>query len=358
MSNLGNISISNEANSAEIRIEGVIGVPEWWQFDHEEERVSTYDKFLKTVNEIKALGASKITVHIASMGGSVNDALLIFDTLKGLKGAEITTVCHAYTASAATIIAQAGNTRKISANALYLIHQASSYTEGNKNDLDAARQLLDATDERIANIYATASGRPAEEFVALMAENNGNGKWLSPSEAKEYGLVDEIVGADGTITNIANMAQFGLPSVPQNLIEQMNKSEKTISEKFLGWLGISNTAQAVDFEKVANEKIAELENITKARDEAKARIAELETENAALKEAQTKHENDVEGNAKTIADLQAQVENLTAELDKAKAMAVTKTDPTQQVQDPEPSTQGVQKDANAMAYAEDAKKFK
>lgn len=353
MNALGNINIANKTTRAEIRIEGVIGIPEGWQFDNQEDRVATYDRFLAKVNEIKGINATHVTVHIASLGGSVNDALLIFDALKGLKNAQITTVCHGYTASAATIIAQAGNVRHISANALYLIHQASSCAMGNKQDLDEARQLLDATDERIANIYATASGCPVEEFVALMAENNGNGKWLSPAEAKAHGLVDGIVEADGTITNIANTAQFGLPSVPQNLINQMNKNEKTLGEKFREWLGIKDTAQVVDFEAVANEKIAELENITKERDEANARIADLQAENDALKEAQAQHA----GDAQTIADLQAQVANLSAELDKAKAMNVTKTEPTEDKQDPDPSTTEPKMTANQLAYAEDAKKF-
>ena len=354
MNNLGTIKIANKSTHAEIRIEGIIGIPENWQFDNPNERVSTYDKFLAQIETIKGIGANRITVHIASLGGNVNDALLIFDALKGLKNADITTVCHAYTASAATIIAQAGNTRQISENALYLIHQASSYAEGNKQDLDEARQLLDATDDRIANIYATASGRPKDDFVALMGENNGNGKWLSPSEAKEYGLVDEIVKADGNITNIVDTAQFGLPSVPQNIIEQMEKNTKTLGEKFREWLGLNDTAQEVDFEKVANDKIAELENVTKERNEAQARIADLEAENTTLKEEQAQHASD----AQTIADLQAQVANLSAELDTAKAMNVTKTEPTEEKQDDDPANIKPKMSANEQAYIKDVEQFK
>ena len=68
-------------------------------------------------------------VDIRSTGGDVNDALLIHDALCSLD-AHITTRCYGYTASAATIIAQAASPgcREISANALYLIHTCLLYT--------------------------------------------------------------------------------------------------------------------------------------------------------------------------------------------------------------------------------------
>ena len=97
--------------------------------------------------------------------------------------------------SAATIIAQAASEgcREISANALYLIHTSVCATEGNAAELAGKTELLRQTDARIATIYAARSGRPAEEFEALMNENNGNGRWLSPREAIAAGLADRIV---------------------------------------------------------------------------------------------------------------------------------------------------------------------
>ena len=108
MPSLGEIKITNKAAEVIIDIEGIIGIPEWWQFDNPDERVATYDKFKKSVGELKDIKSPAITVNIRSLGGSVNDALLIHDTLSGLK-ATVTTNCYGYVASAATIIAQAAS---------------------------------------------------------------------------------------------------------------------------------------------------------------------------------------------------------------------------------------------------------
>ncbi|MUU03052.1 Clp protease ClpP [Alistipes sp.] len=187
------IQIKNSAGVCRIEIEGTIGVPEEWQFDQPEARVATYEKFRDTVRRIAGIDAPQIVVDIRSTGGDVNDALLIHDALCSLD-AHITTRCYGYTASAATIIAQAASPgcREISANALYLIHTAICTAEGNAAEIAGKLDLLRQTDTRIAAVYAARSGRPTGEFEALMAENNGNGRWLSPEEAVAAGLADTV----------------------------------------------------------------------------------------------------------------------------------------------------------------------
>ncbi len=178
-----NIRIENNAGACHIDIEGTIGVPEAWQFDEPEQRIATYDRFREAVARIGEIEAPEVVVNIRSTGGDVNDALLIHDALRRIDG-RITTRCYGYTASAATIIAQAASEgcREISANALYLIHQSNCSTEGNAAELSGKLELLQQTDRRLAELYATRAGRETAEFEALMNENNGNGRWLSPEE--------------------------------------------------------------------------------------------------------------------------------------------------------------------------------
>ena len=192
------IQINNSAEVCRIDIEGTIGIPEEWQFEEPDARVATYERFRDTLRRIAEIEAPEVVVNIRSTGGDVNDALLIHDALRQLP-ARITTRCYGYTASAATIIAQAASEgcREISANALYLIHTAVCATEGNAAEIAGKLDLLHQTDARIAAVYAARSGRPAEEFEALMAENNGNGRWLSPEEAVAAGLADVVTDAAG-----------------------------------------------------------------------------------------------------------------------------------------------------------------
>jgi ATP-dependent protease ClpP protease subunit len=191
---LAEIKITNATGGVTvIDIEGVIGVPEEWQFEEPAGRVATYRTFRDSLAAISKIRSSEVIVNIRSTGGDVGDALLIYDALTALD-ARITTRCYGYVASAATIIAQAAGPgcREISANSLYLVHNAVSACEGNVGDFRQRQELLAKTDERIASIYAARSGRDVGEFTTLMAENNGNGRWMSPAETLEMGLVDRI----------------------------------------------------------------------------------------------------------------------------------------------------------------------
>ena len=126
------ITIRNEAHTCYIDIEGTIGVPEQHQFENAASRIATFETFRREVARIAEVAASSVVVNIRSTGGDVNDALLIYEALQGLD-ARITTRCYGYTASAATIIAQAADEgcREISSNALYLIHNSTCAIEGN-----------------------------------------------------------------------------------------------------------------------------------------------------------------------------------------------------------------------------------
>ncbi|MFR9650745.1 MAG: Clp protease ClpP [Rikenellaceae bacterium] len=188
------IKIVNNLDSVVIDIEGTIGVAEEAQFDNPQQRVATYERFRQKLSEIEQIEAKSVVVNIRSTGGDVNDAMLIYDALAALD-AVITTRCWGYVASAATIIAQAASSglREISPNALYLIHNSTSYVEGNAEQLERRVELLHKSDERIANLYAQRSGREVEYFTQLMAESNGEGRWLTAEQTVEAALADVII---------------------------------------------------------------------------------------------------------------------------------------------------------------------
>lgn len=344
MSKLGEIRVKNNATGIEIDIEGVIGVPEWWQFDRPEDKVATYDKFKDVVGSIRDSGASEVTVNIRSIGGNVNDALLIYDTLIAL-GATVTTRCYGYVASAATVIAQAASEglRMVSDNSLYLIHQSASTAEGNASEIASLLNLLQKTDERLANIYATRSGKPAEDFSRLMAENNGSGIWLSPNEVIEAGLADKIISG-GAISNFAdnNLSVMNLPKIPED--KQLNIKQETMKVKNT-WLAIlnffgfdaekENELTEAQIEKINNElgaKIAEVTNLTKVIDANKTALDNKDAEITALK-------------------------NKVADLESAAAKAKAGPTETEPKEDPAPQDM-TKKSPRVEAYEEDVKNFK
>ena len=157
---------------------------------------------------IAGLESGEVVVNIRSTGGDVNDALLIYEALRET-GARIVTRCYGYTASAATLIAQAASEgcRELAPGALYLIHNSLCAVEGNAEELSAQTELLRKTDARLAELYAARSGRSSEEFALLMAENNGRGRWLSPEEALEAGLADVIVETHRSAGRTGGVAQ-------------------------------------------------------------------------------------------------------------------------------------------------------
>ena len=198
--NSDQIKINNQGNGTTIiDIEGVIGVPEESQFDNPNSRIATYQKFKDAVEQIAQIRTPQVVVNIRSTGGDVEDALLIYDALRALD-TKVTTRCAGYVASAATIIAQAASEgeREITPEALYLIHRSAMSVEGDATTLRHNAELLEKTDQRIAEVYSRRSGHDIEEFVALMNENNGTGRWMSPEEAMNAGLVDRIIESPQT----------------------------------------------------------------------------------------------------------------------------------------------------------------
>ena len=211
------IKIKNEVDCTTIDIEGTIGLSEEWQFDNPESRVATYERFKECVAKIADISNSHIVVNIRSTGGDVNDAMLIYEALRAT-GAHITTRCYGYTASAATIVAQAASEgcREIAPTSLYLIHKSLCSTEGNAEELQAEVDMLHQTDRRIAEVYASRSGRSVEEIELLMSANGGRGRWLSPDEAIAEGLVDRYVTQAGDSEpkkSIADRTKLGVKAL-------------------------------------------------------------------------------------------------------------------------------------------------
>jgi len=141
-----------------------------------------------------------ISLYINSPGGSAYAGLAIYDTVQFVKP-DVRTICVGMAMSAAAMILAGGAPRKRSAlpNAKMMIHQGSAGFRGAPTDIDIhAREVLSVT-RRMAEILARHSRRDVDQVMRDIDRDN----FMSPPEAVEYGLIDEVVapraGTAGTV---------------------------------------------------------------------------------------------------------------------------------------------------------------
>lgn len=146
--------------------------------------------------ELALVTASNIEVQINSPGGDIFEGIAIYNTLRA-HPAHITTRVDGLAASAASIIAQAGDTRVMLTSTTMMIHEAWSIVIGPAEEMRAAADLLDQLNDQAAELYAARAGGDAQEFRQLMADET----WLTPDQAVELGLADEIVDPGSKATD-------------------------------------------------------------------------------------------------------------------------------------------------------------
>jgi ATP-dependent Clp protease, protease subunit len=131
-----------------------------------------------------------ISLYVNSPGGSAYAGMAIYDTMQYVKP-DVRTICVGMSMSAAGMILAGGAAGKRFAlpNAKVMIHQGSAGYRGAPADIQiAAREILEMT-ERMARIIARHTGQTFEQVM----QDIDRDRFMTPQEAKEYGLIDEIV---------------------------------------------------------------------------------------------------------------------------------------------------------------------
>ena len=131
-----------------------------------------------------------MTVWINSPGGNVFAAAGIYTMLKDYKGS-ITVKIDAIAASAASVVAMAGDTVQMSPVAMLMIYDPSTVAMGNTKDMEKAIEVLTEVKESIINAYAAKSGLSHARIANLMS----NETWMNAKKAVELGFADEILFA-------------------------------------------------------------------------------------------------------------------------------------------------------------------
>ncbi|MQG21683.1 MAG: ATP-dependent Clp protease proteolytic subunit [SAR202 cluster bacterium] len=134
----------------------------------------------------------EINLYINSPGGVINAGLAIYDTMQLIRS-DVSTIAVGMTASMATVLLCAGAAGKRYAlpNATVHMHQAMGGAQGQASDIEiAAREIL-RMQEKIRGIIVKHTGQPLETVTRDMDRDF----YLPAEEAKEYGLVDDMLGS-------------------------------------------------------------------------------------------------------------------------------------------------------------------
>ena len=133
-----------------------------------------------------------IALYINSPGGVVTSGLAIYDTMQYIRP-DVSTLCIGQAASMGSLLLAGGAPKKRFAlpNARIMIHQPSGGVQGQASDIEIqAREIL-ALRARLNGIYAKHTGKDIEKIERAMERDN----FMTPDEAKEFGLIDQVVAS-------------------------------------------------------------------------------------------------------------------------------------------------------------------
>ena len=131
-----------------------------------------------------------IHLYINSPGGSVTAGMAIYDTMQYIKP-DVSTICIGMAASMGAFLLNAGAKGKRYAlpNSTIMIHQPLGGAKGQATDIEIHAKWILQIKERLNQILSERTGQPLEKIKADTERDN----FMSAMEAKEYGLVDEVI---------------------------------------------------------------------------------------------------------------------------------------------------------------------
>jgi len=140
---------------------------------------------------LRAIGKKDVTVNINSPGGNFFEGVAIYNLLRA-HPAKVTVNVMGLAASAASVIAMAGDEINMGEGSFLMIHNAWAVAIGNRHDLKEASESLEPFDEAMAEIYAARSGMKREEIALLMDRET----WMGASAAVEDGFATGLLSDD------------------------------------------------------------------------------------------------------------------------------------------------------------------
>lgn len=142
--------------------------------------------------ELDAVASKKqIELRINSPGGDVFDGIAIYNDLLD-HPAKINVKITSLAASAASVIAMAGDKIEMSDNAFMMIHNAWALAIGDKQTMHETADMLNMIDGSLLGVYGKRTGIEDKQIAKWM----DNESWFSADEAKEHGFIDDVAGEE------------------------------------------------------------------------------------------------------------------------------------------------------------------
>lgn len=140
---------------------------------------------------LRSIGGADVTVNINSPGGDMFEGLAIYNLLREYEG-KVTVKVLGLAASAASIIAMAGDEVQIGRGAFLMIHNCWVYAMGNRHDLQQIAADMVPFDKAMNDIYGARTGLDAATIDAMMDAET----YIGGSDAVEKGFADRLLAAD------------------------------------------------------------------------------------------------------------------------------------------------------------------
>ena len=190
----------------ELRLEGVIAEESWFGDE------VTPQVFRAELNA----GSGDITVWVNSVGGDVFAASQIYTMLKEYSSA-VTVKIDGVAASAASVIAMAGDVVAMAPPAMMMIHDPSTVAIGNSDEMRAAIKMLGEVKESIISAYELKTKLPRDQIARMMTAET----WINARKALELGFADEILYTESGVEDSGEALIYSRATVTNSLLEKI-----------------------------------------------------------------------------------------------------------------------------------------
>lgn len=158
------------------------------------------------LNDLCTVTGDEVAVEINSPGGDFFAGLAIYNGLRA-SGKKITVKVLGLAASAASLVAMAGDTIEMAENSFFMVHKTLTHMFANADNMRETAELLDKFDAGLVSIYAKRTGKSAEEITALLETET----WMSAQEAVDAGFATSVTAA------LAVKASYSEDRLPENV---------------------------------------------------------------------------------------------------------------------------------------------